>query len=135
MGINYWDYTGTGTSYNNITPIDSTSGYERIFDTSTTGSSWTPTNIYYRETRTRKILVIHSEHWTEKQGLKFVELVNIKTKTGWIVTLFIKGDVLITDPNVEKRTMEEYIPLFRNKASATDIKIINKFFKKNPTKV
>ena len=60
----------------------------------------------------RKILVSSPKNWTKEQNMEFVELVNIKTKTGWIVTLVIEnGDILITDPNVEKRTMIEFTPL------------------------
>jgi hypothetical protein len=47
------------------------------------------------------------------------------------VTLFIKGNVLITDPDVEKRKMEDFVPLLKKRASATDIELINKFFEEN----
>jgi hypothetical protein len=131
MADNYWDYWRTGIG-------------NALTDTGTTSNNWyytglpfgwgtgtTTTSSYVPIVIKREILVEHPEHWTEEQGLAFVELVNIKTKTGWTVTLFIKGNVLITDPDVEKRKMEDFVPLLKKRASATDIELINKFFEEN----
>jgi hypothetical protein len=77
--------------------------------------------------------VIAPENWSDEQNMKFVELVNIKTKTGWIVTLVIKnGDIIITDPDIERRTMNEFAPLLRKNANDSDLELINKFFTENP---
>ena len=83
---------------------------------------------------TRIILVKVPKKWTKIQNLKFTGLVNKETNTGWIVTLIIEGKVVITDPNVERRTMAEFIPLLKDKANSVDIKKIRKFFKNNPIK-
>jgi len=95
-------------------------------------SGWSTSTNYYPIITTRKILVTHPETWTNEQSLKFVELINVNTKTGFTVILLIKGDVLITDPDVEKRDMIDFIPLLRKKASATDLNLINEFFETNP---
>lgn len=92
-----------------------------------------PTIWHYVNYIPRKILVRAPEKWTEEQNMKFVELVNIKTETGWMVTLVIKnGDIIITDPDIEKRTIKEFIPLLLNSANMDDVAIINEFFSDNP---
>lgn len=127
--FDYWDYHrwGTGTA---TTSASSSSAYGRIFDTSDCTSAGGYTQW---RTVTRKILVYAPENWTEEQNMKFVELVNIKTKTGWKVTLVIKGGhITITDPNVERRTMSEFVPLLKYEAIREDIILINDFFDSNP---
>jgi len=64
--------------------------------------------------------------------MAFVKLVNMETKTGWLVTMVIKGDIIITDPNIETRTMEEFVPLLRWDASRNDNAKIDMFFDEHP---
>lgn len=119
----YWDYYRVGGTQSTATTYPTST-----FDTSTC-NSWQPSYV----TVVRKILVSAPENWTEEQNMKFVELVNIKTKTGWKVTLVIKGgNITITDPNVERRTMADFIPLLKNEALRKDIILINEFFDNNP---
>lgn len=123
----YWDYNYTGSTTGTTWTNSPLCPY-------TTGTSWSNTSAcstdYY--ITTRRILVTAPDKWSDKQNMRFIELVNIHTKTGWKVTLVIKGgDILITDPNVEKRTMAEFVPLLKDRASGEDLVKINKFFKKN----
>ena len=127
MAPTYWNYNDSSPTRWQTTSTNATTN----FDNSLTGCGWS-TSTYYPITVTRKILVANPETWTHEQSLKFVELLNVKTKTGFTVILLIKGDVLITDPDVEKRDMIDFIPLLRKKASATDLNLINEFFETNP---
>lgn len=128
MATSYWDYYGSDTSATGgYLPNGITTGTQ----STASGSLWWyyPTEVI----KQRKLLVYKPDKWTDEQNMKFVELVNIKTKTGWKVTLVIKGgDILITDPDVEKRDMIDFIPLLKDRATATEIGIINEFFKSNP---
>lgn len=128
MSSSYWDPYSTGGT--------STSPYWS-YDGPDTSASSTPTYIhpfFFRPVIVRRILVEMPEGWTEEMSMSFVRLVNIETKTGWKVTLVIKGKVLITDPNVERRTLADFIPLLKDEASQQDIDLINAFFEKNPIK-
>ena len=78
--------------------------------------------------RTRTILVSSPLHWCKEDSLAFVDLINNKTKTGCTVTMVIDGEILITDPDIETRTMEEFLPLLKKLASSDDVKTINDFF-------
>ena len=78
--------------------------------------------------RYRWILVSAPVHWDKIDSLAFVDLINNKTKTGCTVTMVIDGEILITDPDIETRTMEEFLPLLKKLASSDDIKTINDFF-------
>jgi hypothetical protein len=128
---NYWDYYGTAaTSWRRVTATDSSASFTYF----SSGTTWASSGIYSPcRVVNRKILVTAPDNWSDGQNMGFVELVNIKTKTRWKVTLVIKGgDILITDPDVEKRTMEDFIPLLKNSADIVDIEIINEFFNSNP---
>lgn len=128
MAPTYWNYNDSNPTRWATTSTNATTN----FDTSLTGCGWASTTNCYRITVTRKILVSHPETWTNEQSMNFIELINIKTKTGFTVVLFIKGEVLITDPDVEKRDMIDFIPLLRKKADENDLMLINDFFEKNP---
>ena len=130
MSTSYWDYWRTDITRSTAT----TSSSNIDLDTSCAGTGWTSTSWHYVEYfKPRKILVSIPKKWTEEQGMKFVELVNIKTKTGWIVTLVIRGgDIVITDPDVERRTMAEFVPLLLKKAYNEDAILIKEFFNDNP---
>src|SRR6478609_8716746 len=118
MATNYWN-PSTTSSFNYFG--DSTASTSTFY----INPYWIPKTIVYS---VRKILVECPEKWTDEQGLAFVELVNLKTKTGWKVTLVIKnGSILITDPNIEKRAMIDFIPLLKDNASKEDCELINDF--------
>ena len=87
---------------------------------------------YYYLPKPRRILVSTPEKWSEKDTLAFCDLVNKETRTGWIVEMVIRGDVIITDPDIETRTMEEFLPLLKNRASRSDVAKIEIFFKEHP---
>lgn len=134
MATDYWDYnkwSGTSSSASSTTYYD-TSGH-------TTGSSVsfpsaTGSTGFVRWIQ-KKYLVKAPKRWNKNQVLGFVELVNYKTKTGWFVTMVIEGgDILITDPDVEKRSMNDFIPLLKRDAGKADMELINEFFEKNPIK-
>jgi len=109
----YWQGTGSTTS--------GTSTCGNIY----TDSSSSTTYVFLRP---RRILVSSPAHWKKEDSLAFVDLVNNKTKTGWLVTMLIDGDILITDPDIETRTMEAFVPLLKKRASSDDMKTINEFF-------
>lgn len=126
MAIRYWDPWATSTNSSTTAPYsDGTWSTWTNSSTSATGGGW-----YYTTTVivTRKVLVIEPEHWTDEIADRFLRLVNIETNTGWKVELRIKGDVLITDPSIEKRSLEEFVPLIKSKASGADLEKFNAFF-------
>jgi len=88
-------------------------------------------NIWNRGSTIRTILVESPKNWTKDEILLFAELVNIKTKTGWKVKMIINGDIIITDPTVETKTMKEFIFLLRAKANIQDTEAIIRFFSKH----
>lgn len=130
-GIRYWDPWATSTT---------SSSDPTGTDTSTTGRTWyhpvqTATSSgWYPQVITKRVLVPKPKKWTDKQSEAYVRLVNYETKTGWKVTMIISGDILVTDPNIEKRKMEDFIPLLKENANSIDIEKINKFFAENPIK-
>ena len=118
MAYKYWEDSSTNTE-------------------SYTNSSWcygdtTSNNVVYYYVPPREILVTEPECWTDEDGLAFIDLVNNQTRTGWLVTMRIKGDVLITDPRIETRTMKEFLPLLRWCANSDDRKKIAAFFEEHP---
>jgi hypothetical protein len=63
----------------------------------------------------------------------YVYLVNDATRTGFKITMVIHNDDIdITDPNVEKRDMEDFVPLLLSRASAEDQEKIRAFFEAHP---
>lgn len=113
----------------NYYPYDTSSSTTNWYDNDTSNTSNTPTWQYCRVIQ-RKVLIEIPGKWDEKANNAFVELVNIETKTGWIVELIIKGKIIITDPNVEKRTMKEFLPLLKWGANTQDTKTIMAFLEK-----
>lgn len=117
MAIHYWDNNSTSTTGGTWTGTGTTS----FTDTSTTMT-------HYYVQKPRKILVTEPENWDEEASDAFINLVNNHTNTGWKVTLRIKGDIDIIDPDIDVRTMEQFIPLLKSKAHHHDIVKINEFF-------
>lgn len=123
-GTEYWNFndflndsSGTSTSCNTASSTDS-SNYIR----------WT----YSTAPSIKRILVQAPEDWEEKDCKAFSNLLNNQTDTGWSVELFIKGEVKIADPNIETRTMKQFIPLLMNDAGRADKETINDFFEEHP---
>ena len=123
--VDYWDSTGGTSSYWSDDNSATTSG------TSYTWTNAATANTYYHVVY-RKILVQQPANWSKEDVLDFVRLVNIKTKTGWNVEMLIEGNILITDPNIEVRKMNAFIPLFKQRAGEKDLETINKFYEDHP---
>ncbi len=119
MPSTYWD------GYSNNSTGQSTASYGW-------GNSWTSTSTMYYPVWTysviKKYLVEAPQSWTQEAIDKFIRLVNIDTRTGFRVEMVIKGDVLITDPEIEKRSMKDFRPLLSFHASAEDNEKIKAFF-------
>lgn len=125
MASYYWDPHQTSTS---------TSGTATNSTRYNNSASSTTTNWYYvTAVVTREMLIEEPEHWEDSDRDGFTRLVNLETKTGWIVKLWIKGDVCITDPTIERRSMADFLPLLRSSAkSVDDLTRINDFFDAHP---
>lgn len=80
----------------------------------------------------RRLLIPRPKGWTRDTELAFADLLNHKTRTGWIVSMLIDGEVVITDPNIERRTMEEFLPLLTWRASRGDKRRIDEFVAAHP---
>lgn len=119
----YWDPYTTGTT--------SISWFPNGLTNTTATTSPIPSWLYVRF-QPRKLLIPIPEKWTEEQSSAFVRLVNVETHTGWTVELVIKGDIVITDPDIEKRSMVDFIPLLKSKATYSDKEKINNFLVSNP---
>ncbi len=118
MSSTYWDgWNGTSTGQSTASY-----GYNSWGSTATTYYPiWTYVTV-------KKFLVEAPKSWTDEAIDKFIRLVNIDTQTGFKVEMVIKGDVLITDPEIEKRSMKDFRPLFQSRASAEDNEKIKAFF-------
>ena len=100
---------------------------------SSSNSSDTASNYYYiSRVYVQRILVESPEHWTERETLAFADLINHETQTGWQVTMIIKGEILIIDPEIETRSMENFLPLLKKQAGQHDSKKIDEFFTSHP---
>ena len=119
MAYSYWDGRGNATG-------STTTGYSY---TNAGFSSNTDTKWYYPMYTSREILVTPPKNWTEKDVDDYIILINIETKTGWIVTMVINGDVLIVDPTIETRTLKDFNPILKINASKEDSEKIDEFFK------
>jgi len=119
MASYYWDYCSAN-------------------DTATTriGPAWTSSSTssdyLYVAYLPRVVLVDCPQRWTAEDVKAFVQLVNVKTSTGWQVQMVIRGDIAITDPTIEKRTMADFVPLLKLRATRTDLVTIEEFFKAHP---
>ena len=99
-------------------------------------TSWTIVNCCDNCTATvrvcrREILVEHPEKWSEEDHKDYINLVNSETKTGWRGKMLIRGDIKIIDPNIEVRSMRDFIPLLKDRASAEDKQKIDDFFQEH----
>jgi len=77
----------------------------------------------------RRVLIESPEHWGEEDILAFVRLINEHTTTCGVIEFVIYGKVLITDPAIDVRSMEDAIPLIKRYASKRDRTLVDEFFK------
>lgn len=132
---NYWDYPNQCGPYwrSTSTTTTSTTGSSGTFyyGTSTSTSTWplTAPQVVWVQ---RHYLIEEPEHWTDQDAADFTYLVNDATKTGFKVLMRMKGDVQIADPNVEKRSMADFVPLLLSRAQPEDQEVIRDFFEKHP---
>lgn len=80
----------------------------------------------------RRLWVKCPEHWSEQDEFAFIALVNKETSTGWTVRALVRGEVIL-HPGEEVRTMDEFIPLLRDRANSADKARIKTFFDEHPT--
>lgn len=130
MSVKYWDYTDDISGYwhdsGNTTISSGDYWPDRIYWTNTTSSS---ADMVLRVIR---ILVKNPKHWTKQDAADFVYLINKGTNTGFKVEMVIDGNIEITDPSIEKRSMKNFLPLLLSVANAKDAEIIRDFFEKHP---
>lgn len=132
MAIEYFDYGDTSSSSSDNYSIDSTAATATT-TSNTWGGSW------YRIDASswfppppRRILVKHPMSWSREDSEAYVRLVNCETNTGWRVEMLISGDIVITDPDIDVRTMKEFEPLLTFRASNEDRQKIAAFFADHP---
>lgn len=121
MAVWYWQDTGTSTD-------TQTSQYTSDGGGTSNGTTWYTTTWYYCPPP-RRILVDAPTHWQQEDRDGFTRLLNKETRTGWRVELWVSGDVCICDPNIERRTMKDFVPLIKEYANAEDQQKIDEFFK------
>lgn len=129
MAISYWDYwrdTGTSTTGGNFwSDIDTSNSTST---SATYDGQWVYATATHYVRKVRKILVKAPSKWGKAIRAAYTRLVNDETNTGWKVTMWIKGKIDITDPDVEVRSMEDFIPLLKSRASPSDRRMIDDFF-------
>lgn len=127
----YWDSTSSTTSSTGGTMTNAGNTISSATNI-TTGFTTGNVAIYYWRPKSRQFLVEMPENWNDEDSEAWVRLINIDTESGFIVTALIKGKIMITDPDVERRTMEDFMPLVRRRVSEEDLEIINSFFAVHP---
>lgn len=132
MAWQYWDY-GTASATSGI--YYNPSIYSDAI--SLTGESSSTTTFYYTSstasyTVAREMLVLCPDHWGEPEAAGFTRLLNDETHTGWTVKMVIRGDIKVADPNIEVRSMADFVPLLKRCASREDRELIDKFFEQVP---
>ncbi len=120
--VKYYDYGSTSTNWE---------GWASSTASDDNTCTWTTSNCWYT-TVIKRYLVHRPDSWDDKIHEGYIKLINVKTKTGFTVIMVIKGDVLITDPSMDTRSMKDFLPLLRTHANAEDRKLIDSFFKKHP---
>lgn len=86
--------------------------------------------VYVEPPPPRRILVSMPKEWSREKLGGWVDLINQKTRTGWIVEMMMfGGEIVICDPNIERRTFDEFLALLLWRASENDKALINEFVK------
>lgn len=80
----------------------------------------------------RKILVTCPDHWTRDVALAFAHFVNCKIRSRFHVEMVIDGNVAITDPDIEVRTMANFVPLLKKHTEPEDHEKVDGFFATHP---
>ena len=141
MATNYWDYGFDTTDWTGSTAggyTGSTTGdYTVLADTtitstaSTTGDwHWIPVGTTATEYIPRRIVVKAPSWWDVIARANFTKMINEETQTGWKLLMWINGDIDIVDPTVEVRTLRDFIPLLKLRASEEDKDLIDLFMDK-----
>lgn len=78
----------------------------------------------------RRILVKTPKKWGKKACMEWADLINHKTRTGWVVEMILTGEVIVTDPNIEVRDFYDFLELLKWRASEQDKKKIDAFVNK-----
>jgi hypothetical protein len=125
MAIDYWDYQLTTTG-STTTDWSGTATVSASTGTSTVTTALWPTYV----STFRRYIVAAPKSWDRKTRAIFTKLVNDDTDTGFTVDMWIDGDIEITDPTIEKRTMEDFMPLLKHRASEKEKVLISDFFEK-----
>lgn len=128
----FWDYnsdtsawpTGTSTTTGGYTHSHISTGTS----TSTTSTTSTANTITYYRQVIRKYLITAPVHWTKEVRANFTKLVNDDTETGFTIEMWIDGNIEITDPTIDQRSMEDFVPLLKSRASLKDRDLIDSFF-------
>lgn len=123
MAAYYWDYQ-TAANTTSTTTSGSYTCTAYTYCTTSTTTYWIPPP-------PREIIVKHPEHWTDEQTARYVRLVNDETQTGWLIKMIMNGEIRIVDPNIDIRTMKEFVPLLKHRASKEDRERIDAFFAEN----
>lgn len=124
MAVYYWDY------WTDQSPTTSTASDW------TTPSGATGTGVWWSYTTTtmsvvRKYLIKEPESWTDEVSAAFVHLLNDETNTGFKIEMLIRGDIRITDPSIDTRTMVEFVPLLKSRAVGKDRETVETFFEEH----
>ena len=128
MAVTYWDYWGDSTGGTLGDAWFSTNTTTTSTGTSYIGTTWASCTTTAR--RVRQVIVKTPKKWSKAIRAAYTRLVNDETDTGWKVTMWISGKIKITDPDVEVRSMKDFIPLLKSRASPEDRSLIDKFFEK-----
>ena len=118
--IDYWDSRGTESKYWSNDNSTSTSGSTDYHWYSINGTSST----YRVIVRVHRMLTPKPANWSEEDVFDYIRLVNDKTKTGITVEMYIRGDVVITDPDIEVLEMNAIIPSTNDELEGTNPLII-----------
>lgn len=120
-------------NYNNSSCTDSS-----VIITVSSNSTFTNTPSSYMFLYTppppRMLIVPLPKKWSKSRRLAWVKFVNEETKTGWKVIMIITGTIEIIDPNIERRSMKEFLDIMRWNACDEDRKKIDRFTRSNGIK-
>jgi hypothetical protein len=117
MSVRYWDYF-------NDTSSTTTNNYYNTWSTSSTSTWCTGTTAYYTTSYytppPQRYIISGFDGWSDAARAVLTRLINDETNTGFKVTLWIKGDVEITDPGVMHRDLDWFLLRLRQVATAAD---------------
>jgi len=123
----YEEYEMSGDVWTFYRPAEDRShtAQDRIYQDSTFSAYYT---IWHTP---RQVLVIVPEIWSDEDTLAYEKLIH-EIDTPWSIDMIIRGDVLITNPNIEIREMKDFIPLLKHHTAPCYVKRIEEFIKEHP---